>query len=143
MTIVPSQTPLLTAPAANGAAAVQTYPSQYSNGGGWLGKRVSTLEERVAKLSIRHDAEEARERAEREDAEKKKWEKEEEERRQHEKQEREEQQSKMHKEMGEKLDKVVEAINGKKASEGNQVARLKAEVERLSRPNAGASTLAT
>ncbi|GBG91555.1 hypothetical protein CBR_g52589 [Chara braunii] len=49
----------------------------------------------------------------------------------------------MHKEMGEKLDKVVEAIDGKKTNEGNEVAILKAEVERLSWLNAGASTSAT
>ncbi|GBG87755.1 hypothetical protein CBR_g45910 [Chara braunii] len=140
--IVPA-TPLLTAPAVTVGAI---YSNQYSNGGGqcsWLGKRVFTLEEKVARISIRHDAEEARERAERVDADKKKREKEDEERRQREKQEREEQQSKMHKEMGEKLDKVVEAINRKKTNEGNEVAILKAEVERLSRLNAGASTSAT
>ncbi|GBG93480.1 hypothetical protein CBR_g71365, partial [Chara braunii] len=141
--IVSAQTPLLTAPAANVGTAVQPYSGQYPSGGGWLGKRVSTLEEQIAKISIRHDVAEAKERALQEEAEKKKRIREEEERRQRDQQEREKYQAKMNRGMKEKLDKVVEAIKGKKSNENDKVARLKAEVERLKKSHNGASNSAT
>ncbi|GBG69641.1 hypothetical protein CBR_g4470 [Chara braunii] len=129
--IVPSQ-PLLTVPPAGVGTTIPFYPNQFNGGGSGsgLGRRVSTLEEIVGKINSKHEADEARERLQREEEERKKREREEE-RREKEKKQREDFQSLMHKEMSTKLDKVCDAVNGKKAGESEEIMNLNAQIEDL------------
>ncbi|GBG84802.1 hypothetical protein CBR_g39178 [Chara braunii] len=143
--IVPAQ-PLLTGPPATAAnpnmgTAAPYYSGYYANGGGGggLGRRVSTLEELVVKINSKHEADEARERVKKEEEDRKKKEQEEEERRSKEKKDREELQALMHKEMAEKLDKldvVREAIDGKKAKDAEELAKLSTQMELLCKQQA-------
>ncbi|GBG86730.1 hypothetical protein CBR_g41795 [Chara braunii] len=129
--IVPAQ-PLMTVPAAaNVGTAVPYYGGQYSGGGGGsgLGRRVSTLEEIVGKISNKQEAEEAKARQQRKEEEKTKREKEDEERRLKDKREREE----LQREMSAKMDRLSEAVNGKKSSDSDEIAKLKSLVEALTR----------
>ncbi|GBG79606.1 hypothetical protein CBR_g29754 [Chara braunii] len=112
----------------------------YSNGGGYLGKRVSLLEEIVGKIKVKHDADEARELATREEEAKKKREREDEERRLRDKKEWEEFQAQINKEVSSKLDRVYEAVNGKKGAEHDEVTKLKARIEELQNRACVAST---
>ncbi|GBG60782.1 hypothetical protein CBR_g12520 [Chara braunii] len=132
--IVPVQAPLLTLPGSNGfGTAVQPYSRHSSGGGGWLGSRVSTLEEKVGKISAKHEAEEAKEQAAREEEDRRKREREEEERTQRDKREREEFLAQLNREMNSKLDRVCEVVSTKKGGDSNEVAMLKAQVEALKR----------
>ncbi|GBG84442.1 hypothetical protein CBR_g38727 [Chara braunii] len=81
--------------------------------------------------STKHEADEGREKSQCEEEERRKREKEEEDRRQRDKKEREDFQAQMHKEMSAKLDRVCDAVNGKKASDSEEVMKLKAQVEAL------------
>ncbi|GBG69657.1 hypothetical protein CBR_g4487 [Chara braunii] len=140
--ILPAQ-PLLTLPStSNVGTAVPYYSGPYNGGssGSGLGRKVSTLEEIVGRINSKHEANEARLREQREEEERKKREKEEEERRLAEKKEREEFQSEMHREMSTKLDKVCDDVNGKKIGESNEITKLRALVESLSRQCNGGRT---
>ncbi|GBG87334.1 hypothetical protein CBR_g45394 [Chara braunii] len=130
--IVPTQ-PLLTVPPAGVGTTVPYYPNQYNGGGSdsGLGRRVSTLEEIVDKINSKHEADEARERSQREEEERKNKEREDEERREKERKQREEFQSLMHKKMSTKLDKVCDAVNGKKPNESDEITKLRARIEDL------------
>ncbi|GBG80720.1 hypothetical protein CBR_g31176 [Chara braunii] len=102
-----------------------------TGGGGWLGKRVYTLEEK-AKIYEKHEADEAKERAACEEAERKKREKDEEDRRLREKQDRDEFQRQMRLELTESLDKVLRGDVAStsvaaRSSEGKELARLRRE----------------
>ncbi|GBG69602.1 hypothetical protein CBR_g4432 [Chara braunii] len=66
--------------------AVPSY-NGYLGGGGYLGKRVTTIEDVVGKMKVKHDVDEATEKAAREEEEQRKRKREEEERRQHDKKE--------------------------------------------------------
>ncbi|GBG63547.1 hypothetical protein CBR_g38615 [Chara braunii] len=116
-----------------------TYP--YYNGGycggGGLRQRVSNLEELIAKIKGKHEADEASEKAARDEEERKKKEKEEEERRAKDKREREEMHSLFAKEMNARLDGISNAIGGKKEKEDNEVSKLKEEIERLKKSQRG------
>ncbi|GBG71991.1 hypothetical protein CBR_g10930 [Chara braunii] len=137
-------TPLLTFPANNNsgvgtAAPAQTYSGQ-GNGSGWLGKRVYTLEERVAKISQKHEAEEAREKTRKEEEERMKRKQEEDERLEREKKERVEFQKSIKQELADSMSKVYSAIDGKKKSEPDELEKLRSMVEGLQQRIAAGST---
>ncbi|GBG65284.1 hypothetical protein CBR_g50326 [Chara braunii] len=133
-TIVPAQ-PLLTVPPASNVGTAVPYYSGYNEGAGGsgLGRRVSSLEEIVGRINSKHEADEAKVKKEREDEDRKAREKEDEERRMKEKKEHEDLQRMMHKEMASKLDKVCEAVNAKKVGGDDEVGKLRAQVEVLTR----------
>ncbi|GBG77517.1 hypothetical protein CBR_g23961 [Chara braunii] len=137
-------TPLLTLPPNNNSGVGTVAPalaySGQSNGGGWLGKRAYTLEERVAKISQRHEAEEAKEKAWKEEEERMKRKQEEDDRLMREKKERDEFQHSIKQKLAESLNKVYSAIDGKKRTEPGDVEQLKATVEGLQQRLAGAGT---
>ncbi|GBG63785.1 hypothetical protein CBR_g39329 [Chara braunii] len=139
--IVPAHTPLLTLPPSNNSNIGTVVPSfsGYSGGNGWFGKRVSTLEDKVARICEKHEADEAKEKAAREEEERKKREREEEDRRQREKKDREDFQSQMKQELNENLDKVYKAIDGKRNGDSEEVAKLKATINDLQRRMNGVS----
>ncbi|GBG60226.1 hypothetical protein CBR_g3469 [Chara braunii] len=132
--IVPAQ-PLLTVPPASNVGTAVPYYSGYNGGAGGsgLGQRVRSLEEIVGRINSKHEADEAKVKKEREDEDRKAREKEDEERRMKEKKEREDLQREMHKEMASKLDKVCEAVNAKKVGGDDEVGKLRAQVEVLTR----------
>ncbi|GBG61167.1 hypothetical protein CBR_g19243 [Chara braunii] len=129
--IVPVQTPLLTMPSnGNGVGtmvpAYNGYHNQgYSNIGG-LRQRVYSLEEIVGKIKVKHDADEAKEKAIKEEEERKKREKEEEERRAREKRDREE----LHKELNVKLEEINKALEGKN-NNSDELTKLREEIQVL------------
>ncbi|GBG71159.1 hypothetical protein CBR_g8461 [Chara braunii] len=137
--IVPAQPLLTVPPATNVGTAVPYYSGQYNGGGSGLGRRVSTLEEIVSKINGKHEAEEAKERARREEEERKK--RDAEERRMKDRKEREELHKELHREMTGKLDKVCEAVNGKKVTDNEEIAKLRAQVESLVRQQNGSERL--
>ncbi|GBG79172.1 hypothetical protein CBR_g28888 [Chara braunii] len=143
LAIVPAQ-PIPTFPPiinsqTNVGTAAPAYQS-YSNGGGWLGKRVSSLEEIVAEIKVKHDTDKAREQATREEEENKKRLSEEEEKRARDKTERGEFQAQMNREVGLKLDKVYEAVNVKKNESNDELTKQKARIEELQQKHCVAST---
>ncbi|GBG62989.1 hypothetical protein CBR_g34689 [Chara braunii] len=127
--------PLLTLPASGGSTVGTVAPSYggQTGGSGWLGKRVYSLEEKVAKIYQKHEADEAREKAAREAEERTKREKDAEERRVRKKNEREDFQKSMKKKLSESLDKVYKAIDGKKSTEGDKMGKLKATIHDMQR----------
>ncbi|GBG78783.1 hypothetical protein CBR_g28007 [Chara braunii] len=139
MAIVPVQTPLTTAPASAAGTGVPTYPKQYTNGGGWLESRVRTLEDKVGRILTKHEEEEARVREAKEEEDTRKREREEEERRQWEKLDREE----LHSKLSGKLDRVCEAIEGKKSNGDDDVAKLKLKIEKLQKAQTGKQVATT
>ncbi|GBG75511.1 hypothetical protein CBR_g20142 [Chara braunii] len=137
--IVPAQPLPTLPPAANVGTTVQVpyYSGQCNDGGSGLGRRVSTLEEIVSKINGKHEAEKVKKRARCEEEERKKRDAEEEERRVRDRREREELHKELHKEMAGKLDKVCEAVNGKKVSDNEEIAKIRAQVESLVRQQNG------
>ncbi|GBG71292.1 hypothetical protein CBR_g8713 [Chara braunii] len=109
-------------------AANASYSGQYA-GASYLKQRVATLEDTVFKIKTKHEADEAKEKADTKEAEKKKREQEDEERRERERRDRESFHGTITKELSTKLDAVVGAIE-KKVDE-SEVTHLKAEIERL------------
>ncbi|GBG69809.1 hypothetical protein CBR_g4638 [Chara braunii] len=95
------------------------------------GRRVNTLEDIISRINSKHEADVAREKAVQEGNDGKKREHEEKERRLREKREREEFQSSIRQELSSKLDAVREVVSGKKASDAEEIAKLRAQVEML------------
>ncbi|GBG68555.1 hypothetical protein CBR_g3099 [Chara braunii] len=129
--IVPAQ-PLATYPStSNVGTSTPYYSGQYNNGGGGsgLGRRVSSLEEIVGRINSKHEADAARESQA--GGRRTKREQEEDDRRQKERKEREEFQSSIRLELSTKLDVVREAVNGKKASDVDEIAKLRMQIEML------------
>ncbi|GBG65619.1 hypothetical protein CBR_g51502 [Chara braunii] len=117
---VPS-TPAVNVPVAGGSGGY----------GGGLRPRVESLEASLAGIKAHQDAEIAKERAKKEEEEHLKKEKEEEERRLQEKKARENFQDEMRSEIGTKLDSVRELLESKKGNNGDEVAKLRVEIEGL------------
>ncbi|GBG81969.1 hypothetical protein CBR_g34150 [Chara braunii] len=112
MAIVPAPAPPpLTMPGQSGVGTVTPSYPRYSHGGGggWLGSRVSTLEDKVGKILTKQEAEEAKEAAARED------------------------------ELRKKRRQEEEELVNKKGGDTDEVKRLKAEIEDLKKKQSGPS----
>ncbi|GBG73788.1 hypothetical protein CBR_g17127 [Chara braunii] len=146
MAIVPVQTPVY------GGAPISTGPPMYNgynnynggySGGGGLGRRVSNLEDLIAKIRGKHKADEARDKVTWDEEEKKKKEKEEEDRRLQEKKDREEMHSIFAKELNTKLDVINIAVGKKDKDKGDdEIAKLREKIKMLKNSQQGGTSIA-